>query len=117
MGKIWGRTVPCQKLGRTCNNLVLTGCTASAPDTRDWAWGTSFPPVAASHVESDSDMLLFPAAYDDFGAVGMQPVAVNIWNDNVQFAVDRESLVVERGEVALLARHVELQYTALRAKR
>ena len=47
----------------------------------------------------------------------MQPVVVNIWNDNVQFAVDRESLVVERGEVAFLARHVELQYTALRAKR
>ena len=62
-------------------------------------------------------MLLFPAAYDDFEAVGMQPVVVGIWNDNMQFAVDRESLVVERGEVALFARHVELQNTSLRAKR
>ncbi|SEO04942.1 hypothetical protein SAMN05216281_1285 [Cryobacterium luteum] len=62
-------------------------------------------------------MLLFPAAYDDFGTVGMQPVAVKIWNDNKPFAVDRESLVVERGKVALLARHVELQNTSLRAKR
>lgn len=117
MGKIWGRTVPCQKLGGTCNDLVLTGCTASAPDTGDWALGISFPPVAAPHVESDSGMLLFPAAYDDFGAVGMQLVKVGIWNDNMHFAVDRESLVVERGEVALLARHVELQNTSLRAKR
>ncbi|WP_166783924.1 hypothetical protein [Cryobacterium sp. Hz9] len=47
----------------------------------------------------------------------MRPVVVSIWNDNVQFAVDWTSLVVERGEVAFLARHMELQYTSLRAKR
>ena len=116
MGNIWGRTDPCQELGRTCNDLVLTGCTASAPDTGDWVWRTSFPPVAASHVESDSDTLLFPAA-NDFGAVGMQLVVVGIRNDNMQFAVDKESLVVERGEVVLLARRGELKYTALQAKR
>ncbi|WP_158252273.1 hypothetical protein [Cryobacterium sp. Y29] len=47
----------------------------------------------------------------------MQLVVVGIRNDNMQFAVDKESLVVERGEVVLLARRGELKYTALQAKR
>ena len=93
---------------------MLTGCTASAPDTGDWVWGTSFPQVAAAHVESDSDLLLFPAT-NDFAAVGVQLVVVGMWNHNVQFAGERESLVAERGEV-VIPRPRELKYTALQAK-
>ena len=83
MGKIGGVLACARNLTVLVALFALTGCTASVPTTGDSASGTSTPQVTDSPVEIDCDTILLPAAYEDFEARGMQPVAFSSWNDNI----------------------------------